>query len=133
MYISKSSNGGRTWTQVARVDSQYFDADIGEGERNGLGVSPGGKEFVITTQRGAFQVIPRSSRPDAFVRPIAGPRVTAPDPTVTIPKKEGDPVSGKVYLVTADFTPAPAPSAEQPRPRPAPIPDTFTVLVVGTH
>jgi YVTN family beta-propeller protein len=44
-----------------------------------------------------------------------------------------DPVSGKVYLVTADFMPAPAPTPEQPRPRPAPVPDTFTVLVVGTH
>jgi YVTN family beta-propeller protein len=44
-----------------------------------------------------------------------------------------DPVSGKVYLVTADFAPAPAPTSEQPRPRPAPLPDTFTVLVVGTH
>jgi hypothetical protein len=60
MYISRSSDGGKTWTQVARVDSQYFDADIGEGERNGLSVSPGGTEFVITTQRGAFQVIPQS-------------------------------------------------------------------------
>lgn len=44
-----------------------------------------------------------------------------------------DPASGKVYLVTADFTPAPPPTAEQPHPRPAPVPDTFTVLVVGTH
>ena len=102
MYISKSTNGGRTWTQVARVDSQYFDADIGEGERNGLGVSPGGKEFVITTQRGAFQIIPRSSRTEALVRSIAGPRVTAPDPTVTIPKKEGDPVTANVLKITAD-------------------------------
>jgi YVTN family beta-propeller protein len=44
-----------------------------------------------------------------------------------------DPVGGKVYLVTADFTPAPAPTSEQPHPRPAPVPDTFTVLVVDTH
>lgn len=44
-----------------------------------------------------------------------------------------DPVSGKVYLVTAEFTAAPAPTAEQPHPRPAPVPDTFTVLVVGSH
>src|ERR1700735_289096 len=36
MYISKSTNGGATWTQVARVDSRYFDAEIGEGLRNGL-------------------------------------------------------------------------------------------------
>jgi len=42
-----------------------------------------------------------------------------------------DPVSGKVYLVTADYTSAPAPTSEQPRP--TPVPDTFTVLVVDTH
>src|SRR5580698_4893626 len=38
MYVSRSSDGGKTWTQVARVGSRYFDADIGEGERNGLAV-----------------------------------------------------------------------------------------------
>jgi hypothetical protein len=59
MYISKSTDSGKTWTVVARIDSKYFDADIGEGERNGLGVVPGGREFVITTQRGAFQVLPQ--------------------------------------------------------------------------
>jgi YVTN family beta-propeller protein len=41
-----------------------------------------------------------------------------------------DSVSGKVYLVTADLSPAPAPTPEQPRPRPVPVPDTFTVMVV---
>src|ERR1700733_15340584 len=82
MYISKSSDGGKTWTQAARLDSRYFDADIGEGERNGLSVSPGGTEFVITTQRGAFQVIPQSSRSNAVVRSIVGPRVSQPDLTV---------------------------------------------------
>jgi YVTN family beta-propeller protein len=43
-----------------------------------------------------------------------------------------DPVSGKVYLVTADFGPPPAPTAGQPHPRPVPVPDTLNVLVVGT-
>jgi hypothetical protein len=56
MYISKTINGGESWTQVARVDARYFDAAIGEGLRNGLSVSPGGSDFVITTQWGAFQV-----------------------------------------------------------------------------
>jgi hypothetical protein len=102
MYVSKSINGGKTWTQVARVDAQYFDADIGEGERNGLSVSPGGTEFVITTQRGAFQVLPRSGTPDAVVRAIVGPRVPRPDPMVTIPKREGDPVTANVVKITAD-------------------------------
>jgi hypothetical protein len=99
MYISKSTDGGKTWTQVARVDSQYFDADIGEGERNGLAASPNGAEFVLTTQRGAFQVLPQS--PTA-VKSIPGPRVVQPDTTVTIPKKPGDPVTANVVKITAD-------------------------------
>ncbi len=97
MYISKSSDGGKTWAEVARVDGRYFDADIGEGERNGLAVSPGGTEFVITTQRGAFQVLP-----NAQVRSIPGPRVPQPDPEVIIPKKKGDPVTAGVVKITPD-------------------------------
>ncbi len=98
MYISKSTNGGKTWTQVVRVGADYFDADIGEGERNGLSVSPGGREFVITTQLGAFQVLPQTGA----VRAIMGPRISHPDPMVTIAKKEGDPVTANVVKMTAD-------------------------------
>ena len=53
MYISRSTNGGKTWTQVARVGAEYFDADIGEGERNGLSVSPGG-ESLSSRRSGAL-------------------------------------------------------------------------------
>ena len=102
MYISKSTDSGKTWTLVARVDSRYFDADIGEGERNGLGVVPGGREFVITTQLGAFQVLPRPGTAEPVVRPIKGPRVPEPDPEVTIPKKKGEPVTAGVVKITAD-------------------------------
>jgi hypothetical protein len=102
MYISKSTNGGKTWTQVARVDSRYFDADIAEGLRNGLSVSPGGTDFVITTQEGAFQVFPQSETSAAVVRPIAGPRIPHPLPELSIPKQEGDPVRAGVVLMTAD-------------------------------
>jgi DNA-binding beta-propeller fold protein YncE len=55
----------------------------------------------------------------------------------TLPTQRGartmayDPVSDRVYLVTAEFGPRPAPTADNPRPRPAMIPGTFTVLVVG--
>jgi hypothetical protein len=97
MYISRSSDGGKTWTQVARVSSQYFDADIGEGERNGLAVYPGAREFVVTTQLGAFQVLPQGQ-----VRAIPGPRVPQPDPELTIPKKKGDPVTAGVVQITPD-------------------------------
>jgi hypothetical protein len=102
MYISKSTDGGKTWTQVARVDSKYFDAGIGEGERNGLGVSPGGTDFVITTERGAFQVFPQSSTSHAVVRSIVGTRVPQPNPKISIPKRKGDPVTAGVVKITAD-------------------------------
>jgi hypothetical protein len=41
-----------------------------------------------------------------------------------------DPVTHRVYLVTADFGPTPAATAEQPRPRPAIVPGTFALIVV---
>ena len=101
MYISRSNDSGKSWTVVARVGPEYFDADIGEGERNGLAVYPGGREFVITTQRGAFQVFPQTNG-DAVVKAIAGPRVPKPDPEITIPKKEGDPETAGVVKITGD-------------------------------
>src|SRR5664279_2690811 len=102
MYISKSSNGGVTWTQVARIDARYFDAGIGEGLRNGLGVVPGGTGFVITTQRGLFEIFPQPNGSGAVVKPIPGPRVPHVRPKVSIPKVEGDPVRAGVVLITAD-------------------------------
>ena len=44
-----------------------------------------------------------------------------------------DTVSGRLYLVTADFDPAPPATQDQPHPRPTPIPGTFTMLVAGTR
>jgi hypothetical protein len=102
IYISKSADAGKTWTQVARVDSRYFDADIAEGLRNGLAVSPGGAEFVITTQEGAFQVLPQSDISAPVVKFIPGPRVPDPRPLLSIPKNSGDPVRANVVLITAD-------------------------------
>jgi hypothetical protein len=100
LYISKSTDGGETWTVVARMGPEYFDAGIDEGLRNGLSVAPGGGEFVVTTQKGAFQVIPRGS--DAVVTYIAGPRVPHDRPWVSITKKEGDPVRAAAAKMTAD-------------------------------
>ncbi len=102
MYISRSNDDGRTWTALARLDDRYFDKDLGEGERNGFSVYPGGREFVVTTQKGAFQVIPRAGTLDATVRSIVGPHAPKPDPEVTTAKKEGDPVTGNVVKVTSD-------------------------------
>ncbi len=100
LYVSKSTDGGETWTVVARLGPEYFDAGIDEGLRNGLSVAPGGGEFVVTTQKGAFQVIPGGS--DAVVKYIAGPRVPRDRPWVSITKKEGDPVRAAAAKMTAD-------------------------------
>ncbi len=102
IYISKSVDGGETWTPVARLGRKYFNAEIGEGLRNGLAVSPGGRDFVITTQQGAFQVFPRAISSDPLVKSIPGPRVPHLRPNVIIPKKEGDPVRAGVVKMTAD-------------------------------
>jgi DNA-binding beta-propeller fold protein YncE len=57
--------------------------------------------------------------------------------TVTVPTMKGartmalDPVSGKVYLVSAEFGPTPPATADTPRPRPPVTPGTFTLLMVG--
>ncbi|MFZ0747263.1 MAG: YncE family protein [Terracidiphilus sp.] len=42
-----------------------------------------------------------------------------------------DPVTDRIYLVTADFGPRPEPTPTNPRPRPAMVPGSFTVIVVG--
>jgi hypothetical protein len=102
MYISKSADGGKTWTPVARLGSEYFDAGIDEGLRNGLSVAPGATEFVITTQKGAFQVIPGPRAADAVVRYIDGPRVPHLRSRINIPKNEGDPVRAAAVKMTAD-------------------------------
>jgi len=101
MYISKSADGGETWTEVARIDARYYDSDIDEGLRNGLEVLPGGNEFVLTTQKGAFQVLPQADG-DPVVRYVNGPRVPHDRPWVSITKKEGDPVRAAAVKVTAD-------------------------------
>jgi hypothetical protein len=102
IYLSKSTNGGVTWTPIARLSGKYFNAKIGEGLRNGLAVTPGGKDFVVTTQLGAFQVIPHAKMANAVVKPIAGPRVPETPSKVPIPKLAGQPVRAGVVIITAD-------------------------------
>ena len=101
LYISKSTDGGETWNEVARIDSRYYDSEIDEGLRNGLDVLPGGNEFVVTTQKGAFQVSPQKSG-EPVLRYVDGPRVPHDRPWVSITKKEGDPVRAAAAKVTSD-------------------------------
>jgi YVTN family beta-propeller protein len=42
-----------------------------------------------------------------------------------------DPKTHKLFIDTADFTPAAAPTAEQPNPQPTPVSGTFRLLVYG--
>ena len=42
-----------------------------------------------------------------------------------------DPKTHKLFIDTADFTPAPTPTAEQPKPQPTPVSGTFRLLVYG--
>ncbi len=102
LHISRSNDGGADWTEVARVDSRYFDASIGEGLRNGFSASHGGNYFVVTTQKGAFQVVPQSDPSEPLVKPIPGPRVPDGPPKIPIPKKPGDPVRANIAGITAD-------------------------------
>jgi hypothetical protein len=101
MYISKTEDGGVTWTVAARLDSRYFDARIGEGLRNGFLVAPGGGYFVVTTQKGAFQVFPQVGG-GAMVKPIEGPKVPDAPSKVTLTKKPGEPVRANVVEMTVD-------------------------------
>lgn len=102
MYISKSSDGGNTWTPIARIDSRYFDAGIAEGLRNGLAVVPGSNEFILTTQRGAFQVLPQPDSYTPVIRPIPGPHVPDSPPKIPLTKKPGDPIRANIVALTAD-------------------------------
>jgi DNA-binding beta-propeller fold protein YncE len=42
-----------------------------------------------------------------------------------------DPKTHKIFLTTADFTPAAAPTAKEPNPRRRPVPGTFRLLIYG--
>lgn len=102
MYISKTTDGGVTWIPLARVGPSYFEAYVGEGLRNGFIVAPGGRSFILTTQKGAFEVIPQPGTTSAVILPIDGPRVPEALSKVPLTKKPGEPVRANVALMTSD-------------------------------
>jgi YVTN family beta-propeller protein len=113
MAVTNAENG----SSIARVpigegpDAAAFDA-----KRN----------LVLSSNGEGTLTIVREESPDHY-RVVEAVKTQRGARTMAL-----DPVSGKIYLVTADFAPAPAATSEQPHPRPTPVPDTFTVLVVGT-
>jgi YVTN family beta-propeller protein len=96
-----------------------------------IGAEPDGVEFDPTSRRafsangeGTLTVV-RETDPEHFDA-IASIATQARARTLAL-----DPVSHRIYLVTASFGPTPAPTREQPRPRPPMLQDTFTVLVLS--
>jgi hypothetical protein len=109
---------GQTGKQVARVaigeepDAAAYDA------KRGLVFSSNG-DGTLTTAR---QESPDRYQVISSLATQRGARTMALDP-----------LTGKVYLVTAEFGPAPPASADKPHSRPSPIADSFTILVVGSR
>jgi len=108
IYLSRSTDGGRTWRVVARLPHEDYNSKISEGLRNGLAVAPGGRDFVVTTQNGAFQIaLPNRTRHsgerDPLIRHLPGP-IEQPQemPPFPIPKKPGEPIRAGVVKMTAD-------------------------------
>jgi YVTN family beta-propeller protein len=108
---------GQTGKQVARVaigeqpDAAAFDA------KRGLVFSSNGDGTLTTA---------RQDSPDRY-RVISSLATQRGARTMAL-----DPITGKIYLVTAEFGPTPPASADQPHPRPSQVADSFTVLVVGS-
>ena len=102
MYISKTEDGGATWEPIARIGPNYFEAQIGEGLRNGFIVAPGGRSFILTTQKGAFEVIPTGNALSAIIRLIDGPRVSEGPSKIPLTKKPGEEVRANVALFSRD-------------------------------
>jgi DNA-binding beta-propeller fold protein YncE len=98
---------------------------IGEGV-DGCGFDPGtGLAFASCGGGGGSLAVIHEDDPDHFT--LAQTVVTQPRArTMAL-----DPLTHRVYLVTADFGAAPAPTPDRPRPRPPMVPGTFRLLVVG--
>jgi DNA-binding beta-propeller fold protein YncE len=113
MAVTNAENG----SSVARVPiGEGPDAAAFDGKRN----------LVLSSNGEGTLTIVREESPDHY-RVVEAVKTQRGARTMAL-----DPVSGKIYLVAAEFAPAPAATSEQPHPRPTPVPDTFTVLVVDT-
>jgi YVTN family beta-propeller protein len=109
---------------VTDADTGRQVAQVAIGEGPDAAAYDGKRALVFSSNGEGSLTIARQKSADSY------------EVAATVPTQRGartmalDPMSGKVYLVTAEFGPPPAPTAEQPHPRPAPLPDTFTVLEV---
>lgn len=115
--------GNRTMVVVNADEGQVVaTVPIGSGV-DGVVYDPGSRLIFTSNGEGTMTVV-RQEAPDRYsvvqtVPTLRGAR------TLTL-----DPVTHRVYTVTAEFGPVPAPTAEQPRPRAPMIPGSFMLLVV---
>jgi DNA-binding beta-propeller fold protein YncE len=118
--------GGRN-KLLAIMDSESGNViqsfPIGAGVDTNIYEPPTGMVFTATRE-GTLQVFHEDS-PDKFsvvenVKTEFGARNMALDPK-----------THKLFISSADFTPAAAPTADQLKPQPTPVPGTFRLLVYG--
>lgn len=122
----------RLFSVCANRLMMVVDADSGAiVARLPIGSAPDGAEYdpalalaFSANGDGTLTVVHEDS-PDAFT-------VVASVPTQNKARTLSlDPLSHRVYLVSARFGPTPEATAAQPRPRPPVLPDSFTVIVVA--
>lgn len=96
-----------------------------------IGDGPDGAEFdpglatAFSSNGGGTLTVVHEEDPDRFAV-LANVPTQERARTMTL-----DPISHRVYLVTASFGEAPAPTKENPSPRRPMVPETFTVIVMA--
>jgi DNA-binding beta-propeller fold protein YncE len=91
---------------------------------DGAGFDPGSQNAFTSNGEGTVTVV-HEDTPDKY------------SVVETVPTQRGartmdvNPLTHRIYTVSADYGPAPAPTADRPRPRPPIIPGTFVVIEVG--
>ncbi len=123
---------GRLFSGCSNKTMVVLDATNGKvvatlpiGSRSdGVGFDPALGLACSTNGEGTLTVVHEKS-PGAF-------EVLADVPTAMGARTVAvDPITHRVYTVTAEFGPAPAPTAEQPHPRPTMVPGSFKLVVLG--
>ena len=111
--VVTDANSGKQVTRIA----------IGEGPD--AAAYDSSRSLVFSSNGDGTLTIAAQQTPDHY-RPVTSLATQRGARTMAL-----DPVTGRVYLASADFGPAPPATAEQPHPRPAPVPGTFTILVAA--
>jgi len=120
--LFSTCGNGRMVVVDAGTGHAIAELPIGKGV-DGCAFDPATRLAFASNGEGTITVVQEES-PDSFR--VLGNVVTQRGArTMTL-----DPVTHRLYTVTAAFGPAPAPSAEQAHPRPSVLPGSFTLLVL---